>query len=101
MIVIDSNGIMQSFSATAERLFGYSAEEAIGQNVSMLMPSPYREQHDGYLARYFATGEKTHHRPRPRRGRAAQGRLDLPDGAVGRRDDLRRHAAPSPASCAT
>ena len=58
IIVIDSNGIMRSFSAAAERLFGYAAEEAIGQNVSLLMPSPYREQHDAYLARYFATGQK-------------------------------------------
>jgi two-component system sensor kinase FixL len=58
MIVIDDKGIMRSFSATAERLFGYAAAEAIGKNVSMLMPSPYREQHDSYLARYFATGEK-------------------------------------------
>lgn len=58
MIVIDSAGIMRSFSATAKRLFGYSEAEAIGQNVSLLMPSPYRENHDTYLARYFATGEK-------------------------------------------
>ena len=58
MIVIDSSGIMRSFSATAERLFGYRAEEAVGQNVSILMPSPYRENHDSYLQRYFATGEK-------------------------------------------
>jgi two-component system sensor kinase FixL len=58
MVVIDNHGIMRSFSATAERLFGYSTDEAVGQNVSMLMPSPYREQHDSYLARYFATGEK-------------------------------------------
>jgi two-component system sensor kinase FixL len=58
MIVIDSAGIMSSFGAAAERLFGYSAEQAIGRNVSMLMPSPYREQHDTYLARYFATGQK-------------------------------------------
>ena len=65
---------MQSFSAAAERLFGYTEAEAIGQNVSMLMPSPYREQHDAYLARYFATGEQQGHRPRPGRGRAAQGR---------------------------
>jgi PAS domain S-box-containing protein len=57
MIVIDSQGRMQSFGATAERLFGYARHEAIGQNVSMLMPPPYREQHDGYLARYFATGD--------------------------------------------
>ena len=58
MIVIDESGIMQSFSAAAERLSGHSAEEAIGRNVSMLMPSPYREQHDGYLRRYLETGER-------------------------------------------
>ncbi|MGD0102922.1 MAG: PAS domain S-box protein [Rhodopila sp.] len=58
IIVIDNKGIMRSFSTAAERLFGYSAEDAIGRNVSTLMPSPYREQHDVYLARYFATGEK-------------------------------------------
>jgi two-component system sensor kinase FixL len=58
MIVIDDHGLMGSFSATAERLFGYTPDEAIGQNVSLLMPSPYREQHDTYLRRYFATGER-------------------------------------------
>lgn len=58
MIVIDERGIMQSFSATAERLFGLTADEAIGQNVSILMPSPYREAHDGYLIRYLSTGER-------------------------------------------
>lgn len=58
MIVIDERGIMQSFSATAERLFGWSAEEAIGRNVSLLMPSPYREAHDSYLLRYLRTGER-------------------------------------------
>lgn len=58
MVVIDPAGIMQSFSATAERLFGYSPEEVLGHNVSMLMPSPYREQHDGYLHRYLTTSER-------------------------------------------
>jgi two-component system, LuxR family, sensor kinase FixL len=58
MIVIDETGIMRSFSAAAERLSGHSADEAIGRNVSMLMPSPYREQHDGYLRRYLETGER-------------------------------------------
>jgi two-component system sensor kinase FixL len=58
MVVIDTRGIIHSFSATAERLFGYTAGEAIGRNVSFLMPEPYRGQHDGYLARYMATGER-------------------------------------------
>lgn len=58
MVVIDEAGIMQSFSATAERLFGWSAGEAIGRNVAMLMPAPYREAHDGYLERYIRTGER-------------------------------------------
>lgn len=58
MIVIDTRGIIQSFSATAEKLFGYSAVEVLGRNVSMLMPEPYSSQHDSFLARYMATGEK-------------------------------------------
>ena len=58
MIVIDEKGLMQSFSLTAERLFGWSAAEVIGKNVSMLMPSPYRQEHDGYLHRYLSTGER-------------------------------------------
>ncbi|HWU54375.1 MAG TPA: PAS domain S-box protein, partial [Rhizomicrobium sp.] len=58
MVVIDTRGVIRSFSATAEKLFGYSAAEVIGSNVSMLMPQPYRGQHDGYMARYMATGER-------------------------------------------
>jgi two-component system, LuxR family, sensor kinase FixL len=58
MIVIDGNGIMQFFSSAAERQFGYSEREAIGQNVSILMPNPDRSRHDGYLARYRSTGER-------------------------------------------
>jgi len=58
MVVIDTRGIMQSFSTTAERLFGYRASEAVGQNVSILMPQPYRGHHDVYLSRYMATGER-------------------------------------------
>jgi two-component system sensor kinase FixL len=58
MVVIDEKGIMQSFSAAAERLFGWTASETIGRNVDMLMPSPFREAHDGYIRRYLTTGER-------------------------------------------
>lgn len=58
MIVIDERGVMHSFSSAAERLFGHRAAYAVGQNVKMLMPSPYRENHDGYLLRYMTTGER-------------------------------------------
>src|SRR5690606_16409291 len=58
LIVIDENGVMQSYSAAAERMFGWSASEVLGRNVKMLMPSPFRAQHDGYLSRYLDTGER-------------------------------------------
>lgn len=58
MIVIDDHGTMQSFSAAAERLFGYPAAEVIGQNVRILMPEPDRSRHDGYIGHYRATGER-------------------------------------------
>ena len=58
MIVIDEQALIQSFSPAAERQFGYTAAEAIGQNVKILMPGPYREQHDGYMQRYLVTGER-------------------------------------------
>jgi two-component system sensor kinase FixL len=58
MIVIDEHGIMQFFSSAAERQFGYAEPEAIGKNISQLMPEPDRSRHDGYLARYLKTGER-------------------------------------------
>src|ERR1700674_3918153 len=51
MVVIDERGSIRSFSAAAERLFGHRAAEVVGQNVKMLMPTPHRENHDGYLGR--------------------------------------------------
>lgn len=58
MIVIDEQGLIASCSDTAVNLFGYSESEMIGKNVNILMPSPYREEHDGYIARYLKSGEK-------------------------------------------
>ncbi|MFL5129693.1 MAG: PAS domain S-box protein [Microvirga sp.] len=58
MVVIDEQARIQSFSATAVRLFGYQPDEVIGENVKILMPAPYREQHDNYMLRYRNTGER-------------------------------------------
>lgn len=57
IVTIDEQGLIRSFSSRAEAQFGYSAAEVIGRNVSVLMPSPHRERHDEYLARYLSTGE--------------------------------------------
>ena len=57
-VVIDETGMIRSFSAAAERLFGHREVEVAGKNVSMLMPSPFREEHDGYISHYLGTGEK-------------------------------------------
>lgn len=57
IVTIDERGVVLDVNRAAEELFGYSAAEVIGHNVSMLMPSPHREQHDGYLERYLRTGE--------------------------------------------
>jgi len=58
MVVIGERGDILSFSAAAEKMFGYSEAEVLGKNVSMLMPSPDRERHDGYLDTYLATGKR-------------------------------------------
>ncbi|WP_216849908.1 PAS domain-containing sensor histidine kinase [Acidisoma sp. L85] len=58
MVVIDEAGKISSFSAAAERLFGYETTEILGQNVRILMPQPDRDAHDGYLSHYLRTGER-------------------------------------------
>lgn len=58
MIVIDEAGLIRDFSPAAERMFGWRAAEMAGQNVKVLMPDPYRSAHDGYLERYYRTGER-------------------------------------------
>lgn len=57
IVIIDHRGVVQQFSRSAERLFGYRSQEVLGHNVSMLLPEPARSAHDGYLLRYAATRE--------------------------------------------
>ncbi|CAN5432739.1 hypothetical protein BH10PSE12_BH10PSE12_32300 [soil metagenome] len=58
LIVIDARGIIISFSTAAERMFHYAEADVLGENISMLMPSPDREKHDAYLDHYLTTGER-------------------------------------------
>jgi PAS domain S-box-containing protein len=57
ILTIDERGIIDSVNRATTRVFGYSKEELVGRDVKLLMPSPYREEHRGYLERYLATGE--------------------------------------------
>jgi two-component system, LuxR family, sensor kinase FixL len=58
IIVIDSRGRIEAFNAAAEKMFGYTERELLGQNVKVLMPEPYKSQHDGYLDHHLQTGER-------------------------------------------
>ena len=57
IVMIDARGAIEVFSSSAERMFGWTAEEVVGGNVKVLMPSPFHDEHDGYLARYLHTNE--------------------------------------------
>jgi PAS domain S-box-containing protein len=57
LVTIDEHGIVQSFNTASEKLFGYTSDEVVGQNVKVLTPSPHREEHDNYIQRYLQTGD--------------------------------------------
>ena len=57
IVTIEASGAIESVNPAAERMFGYARDELLGRNVSMLMPAPWREEHDRYVARYLRTGE--------------------------------------------
>jgi PAS domain S-box-containing protein len=57
IIVANQRGVIESFNSAAERIFGYRSGEALGQNVTLLMPEPYRNAHNGYIESYLETGK--------------------------------------------
>ncbi len=83
IITINEAGRVESFNRAAERIFGYRADEVIGRSVSMLMPPPENEHHDGYVAHYLQTGQsKGIGRARERQGRRKDGTVFALEVAV-------------------
>lgn len=58
IITIDAKGLIENVNPAAEKMFGYSAREVVGRNIKLLMPEPYRRQHDTYISKYLATGKR-------------------------------------------
>jgi PAS domain S-box-containing protein len=58
IITIDSRGLIETANRAAEKMFGYTSAELLGQNIKLLMPKPYSHEHDGYLQRYHETGQE-------------------------------------------
>ncbi len=58
LVTIDEGGVIQMVNPAVQKIFGYSSEELVGQNVRVLMPEPYRSRHDRYMGRFLATGER-------------------------------------------
>lgn len=72
IVANDATNLVQIYNDACERFSGYGADEVIGQNLSILVPQPYRDLHDGYQANYRQSGEKTDHRHRPNCGRSTE-----------------------------
>ncbi len=58
IVIIDDGGLIRTFNPATQKLFGYSENELVGQNVSVLMPEPFRSRHDGYIRHHLETGER-------------------------------------------